>query len=82
MQIDKVILLFQGTFDYGKQLLSAALVLRRSSRFNTEANEAMTNDLEGIWEQFEVGLQQRAERLSLAGKFQRKFAKVNISLVL
>ncbi len=71
---------FQGTFDYGKQLLSAALVLRRSGRYDTSNNHEMMEELINIWEKFDAGIQERGDRLALAEKFHTVADKVCVQI--
>ncbi|KAL4216901.1 S14 domain and spectrin repeat-containing protein 1 [Mactra antiquata] len=58
-----------GTYNYGKQLLQAALVLRRSLRLELEPNGILSHELEEAWKRFSMGNNERANRLSVASKF-------------
>ncbi|OWF44350.1 SEC14 domain and spectrin repeat-containing protein 1 [Mizuhopecten yessoensis] len=59
----------EGTYDYGKQLLQAAFVLRRSLRIDLAPNEERVVQLEEAWTRFTGGSNERANRLTVAAMF-------------
>lgn len=63
--------IFQGTYDYGKQLLQASLVLRRTCRYELTPNHEMEEKLEGVWMDFSSAMAERGARLSVALMFYR-----------
>ncbi|KAJ8320412.1 hypothetical protein KUTeg_001999 [Tegillarca granosa] len=58
-----------GTYDYGKQLLQAAIVLRRSLRFDLQPNNERAQRLEEAWKLFTQGTSERANRLTVSAMF-------------
>ena len=60
---------YQGTYDYGKQLLQAALVLRRSLRYEVEPSHERSRRLEEAWRRFSKGTSERANRLTVSAMF-------------
>ncbi|GFS02477.1 SEC14 domain and spectrin repeat-containing protein 1 [Elysia marginata] len=58
-----------GTYDYGKQLLQAALVLRRSLRYEVEPSHERSRRLEEAWRRFSKGTSERANRLTVSAMF-------------
>lgn len=66
----------QGTYDYGKQLLQASLVLRRSLRYGIEPNHEQTRRLEEAWKRFSTGTSERANRLTVSAMFLSESEKV------
>ena len=68
----------QGTYDYGKQLLQAALVLRRSLHYDLEPNHERARKLEAAWRQFQQSVAERASRLSVSHVFQQNAEKVGV----
>lgn len=69
-------LFFKGTYEYGKQLLQAALVLRRSLRFDIEPNHERAQRLEEAWKRFSKGTSERANRLTVLALFLNESDKV------
>ena len=67
----------QGTYEYGKQLLQAALVLRRSLRYDMEPNHQRGTRLEQAWSRFSQGTSERANRLTVAAMFLNESDKVS-----
>nr|XP_006823022.1 PREDICTED: SEC14 domain and spectrin repeat-containing protein 1-like [Saccoglossus kowalevskii] len=61
----------KGTYEYGKQLLQAALVLRRSLRFELSPNHERAQKLSRAWKQFSQGISERSSRLSVSYTFHR-----------
>lgn len=58
-----------GTYQYGKQLLEAALFLRRSLRYSLDDNNFVAEQLERAWKKFSQGTMERATRLTLLAMF-------------
>ncbi len=61
----------QSTYEYGKQLLQAALVLRRSLRCDLEPNHALARRLHQTWKRFSQGVNERTARLNKVQIFNR-----------
>nr|KAI8744805.1 SEC14 domain and spectrin repeat-containing protein 1-B-like [Biomphalaria glabrata] len=59
----------EGTYDYGKGLLQAALVLRRSLRQDIEPNNEQARRLEEAWKRFSQGTSEQANRLTVCAMF-------------
>ena len=72
---------FQGTYEYGKQLLQAALVLRRSLRYDVTPNTDRAHRLADAWKRFSLGINERASRLSVAAVFHRNADKVPVFFI-
>ena len=68
----------QGTYEYGKQLLQAALVLRRSLRYELEPNHDRSRRLEEAWSRFSQGTSERANRLTVSAMFLNESDKVMV----
>ena len=68
--------LLQGTYGYGKQLLQAAHVLRRSLRYELEPYNQRVQRLEEAWRKFSSGTNERANRLTVASMFIGQSDKV------
>lgn len=68
----------QGTYEYGKQLLQAALVLRRSLRYDIEPNYDRAQRLEEAWRRFSKGTSERANRLTVLALFLNESDKVRL----
>ncbi|ESO86305.1 hypothetical protein LOTGIDRAFT_167354 [Lottia gigantea] len=66
-----------GTYEYGKQLLQGALVLRRSLRYELEPNNERVYRLEEAWKKFTQGTSERTNRLTVASMFMTASDKVN-----
>ena len=62
---------FQSTYDYGKQLLQAALVLRRSLRYDLEPNHELSRRLNQAWKRFSHGINERTARMNKVHIFNR-----------
>ncbi|KAI8485774.1 S14 domain and spectrin repeat-containing protein 1 [Branchiostoma belcheri] len=62
----------KSTYDYGKQLLQAALVLRRSCHYNCQPNHLKAVKLEKAWNKFSKCLDERASRLFITHDFHKK----------
>lgn len=58
-----------ATYQYGKQLLEAALFLRRSLRYSLDDNNLVAEQLERAWKKFSQGTMERANRLTLLAMF-------------
>ncbi|CAH1789041.1 unnamed protein product, partial [Owenia fusiformis] len=61
----------KGTYEYGKQLLQAALVLRRSLRYDVAPNNERVHRLNVAWKRFSMGITERSNRLSVAAAFHK-----------
>ena len=66
------IVMFQGTYEYGKQLLQAALVLRRSLRYDLEPNHKQAQRLADAWKRFSQGINERTTRINKTYIFNQK----------
>ncbi|XP_064597993.1 SEC14 domain and spectrin repeat-containing protein 1-B-like [Liolophura sinensis] len=65
-----------GTYEYGKQLLQAALVLRRSLRYDLNPNQEQLERLEAAWKRFSQGTHERAGRLTVAAAYMASADKL------
>ncbi|KAK7113115.1 hypothetical protein V1264_012462 [Littorina saxatilis] len=65
-----------GTYEYGKQLLQAAMILRRSLRYPMEPNHTQSRRLEEAWKRFTQGVSERANRLTVSSLFLTSSDKV------
>ncbi|ESO86303.1 hypothetical protein LOTGIDRAFT_129439 [Lottia gigantea] len=70
-----------GTYEYGKQLLQGALVLRRSLRYELEPNNERVYRLEEAWKKFTQGTSERTNRLTVASMFMTASDKVRIKRI-
>ncbi|ELT90999.1 hypothetical protein CAPTEDRAFT_196990 [Capitella teleta] len=66
----------KNTYEYGKQLLQAALHLRRSLRYDLSPNNDQAQRLADAWKQFSLGVQERASRLDTQTDFHRRADQV------
>ncbi|XP_074642495.1 uncharacterized protein LOC141899810 [Tubulanus polymorphus] len=66
----------RGTYDYGKQLLQAGLVLRRSLRYNVAPNNELAQQLANAWKKFSNGVSERSSRLSVSHVFHKNSDEV------
>ncbi|KAH9498307.1 S14 domain and spectrin repeat-containing protein 1 [Bulinus truncatus] len=66
----------EGTYDYGKGLLQAALVLRRSLRQDIEPNNEQARRLEEAWKRFSQGTSEQANRLTVCAMFLNESDKL------
>ncbi len=66
----------QGTYDYGKQLLQAALVLRRSLRYDLEPNHDQARRLAEAWKKFSQGINEKATRVDQTNIFNQRANQV------
>ncbi|CAI9718075.1 Hypothetical predicted protein [Octopus vulgaris] len=57
------------TYHYGKELLEAALFLRRSLRYNLDGNNLIAEKLERAWKKFSQGTLERTNRLTVSVMF-------------
>lgn len=71
----------QGTYEYGKQLLQASTVLRRSLRYPMEPNHEKSRRLEEAWKRFSQGVSERANRLTVSAMFLSNSDKVSVIIV-
>ncbi|XP_077473034.1 SEC14 domain and spectrin repeat-containing protein 1 [Stigmatopora argus] len=62
----------QGTYDYGRQLLQATVVLCQSLRCATRSSGDTLPRLNRVWKQFGAGADERQRRLQLALAFHRR----------
>ena len=61
----------QSTYEYGKQLLQAALVLRRSLHHDLKPNHERAMRLLDVWKKFSQGVNERASRLNGIAVFHK-----------
>uniref|UniRef100_A0AAY4EYA2 CRAL-TRIO domain-containing protein n=1 Tax=Denticeps clupeoides TaxID=299321 RepID=A0AAY4EYA2_9TELE len=59
----------QSTYDYGRQLLQATVVLCQSLRCTTRSSGDTLPRLNRVWKQFTVTSEERVHRLEMAGSF-------------
>lgn len=62
---------FQGTFNFGCQLLSAALSLRLSCKLATSKNTEMNEQIQIIWKNVQIVSQEQMTRLRVSAVFHR-----------
>ena len=75
-------LFFQSTYEYGKQLLQAALVLRRSLRYDLEPNHDLSRRLNQAWKRFSQGINERTARLNKVHIFNRNADIVSYQILI
>uniref|UniRef100_A0A336K5I0 CSON014777 protein n=1 Tax=Culicoides sonorensis TaxID=179676 RepID=A0A336K5I0_CULSO len=61
----------KNTFNYGCQLLNAALALRQSCKLSVEKNQKMVNELEMTWKNLQIVSQEQLTRLRVSAVFYR-----------
>ena len=66
----------QSTYDYGRQLLQATVVLCQSLRCTTRSSGDTLPRLNRVWKQFTVSTEERQQRLELALSFHSAAEKV------
>ncbi|XP_072333455.1 SEC14 domain and spectrin repeat-containing protein 1 isoform X3 [Scyliorhinus torazame] len=66
----------QSTYDYGRQLLQATVVLCQSLRCTTRSSGETLPRLNRVWKQFTVTSEERIHRLSLAYTFNLAAEKI------
>lgn len=66
----------QSTYDYGRQLLQATVVLCQSLRCTTRSSGDTLPRLNRVWKQFSVSTEERQQRLELALNFHTAAEKV------
>ncbi|XP_030284468.1 SEC14 domain and spectrin repeat-containing protein 1 [Sparus aurata] len=66
----------QSTYDYGRQLLQATVVLCQSLRCTTRSSGDTLPRLNRVWKQFTVSTEERQQRLELALSFHTAAEKV------
>ncbi|XP_036396374.1 SEC14 domain and spectrin repeat-containing protein 1 [Megalops cyprinoides] len=66
----------QSTYDYGRQLLQATVVLCQSLRCTTRSSGDTLPRLNRVWKQFSVTSEERVQRLEMAGVFHTAAEKV------
>uniref|UniRef100_A0A3Q3N8F3 SEC14 and spectrin domains 1 n=1 Tax=Mastacembelus armatus TaxID=205130 RepID=A0A3Q3N8F3_9TELE len=66
----------QSTYDYGRQLLQATVVLCQSLRCTTRSSGDTLPRLNRVWKQFSVSAEERQQRLELALNFHTTAEKV------
>lgn len=69
-------LFLQSTYDYGRQLLQATVVLCQSLRCTTRSSGDTLPRLNRVWKQFSVSAEDRQQRLELALSFHTAAEKV------
>lgn len=68
--------LFQSTYDYGRQLLQATVVLCQSLRCTSRSSGDTLPRLNRVWKQFTVASEERVHRLEMAIAFHSNAEKV------
>lgn len=71
---------FQSTYDYGRQLLQATVVLCQSLRCTTRSSGDTLPRLNRVWKQFTVTSDERQHRLEMASAFHTAAEKVGAVL--
>ncbi|XP_035249325.1 SEC14 domain and spectrin repeat-containing protein 1-like [Anguilla anguilla] len=66
----------QSTYDYGRQLLQATVVLCQSLRCTTRSSGDTLPRLNRVWKQFSVTSEERVQRLDMAASFHAAAEKV------
>lgn len=66
----------QGTYDYGCQLLNAALALRQSCKLTETRNSMLANSLWQSWKQLDDISQEQLTRLRVSSVYHRNVDKV------
>ncbi|XP_028249622.1 SEC14 domain and spectrin repeat-containing protein 1 isoform X1 [Parambassis ranga] len=66
----------QSTYDYGRQLLQATVVLCQSLRCTTRSSGDTLPRLNRVWKQFSVSAEERQQRLELALNFHTTAERV------
>lgn len=66
----------QSTYDYGRQLLQATVVLCQSLRCTTRSSGETLPRLNRVWKQFSVSAEERQQRLELALNFHTAAERV------
>lgn len=66
----------KGTFEFGCQLLNAALVLRQSCKLTEEPNAALTHDVWHSWQKLYEVSQEQLTRLRVSAVFHRNVDQV------
>lgn len=66
----------QSTYDYGRQLLQATVVLCQSLRCTTRSSGDTLPRLNRVWKQFTVTSEERLQRLEMAASFHTAAEKV------
>lgn len=68
----------QSTYDYGRQLLQATVVLCQSLRCTTRSSGDTLPRLNRVWKQFSVSSEERQQRLELALEFHTAAENVRV----
>uniref|UniRef100_A0A3Q3C5W9 SEC14 and spectrin domains 1 n=1 Tax=Haplochromis burtoni TaxID=8153 RepID=A0A3Q3C5W9_HAPBU len=71
----------QSTYDYGRQLLQATVVLCQSLRCTTRSSGDTLPRLNRVWKQFSVSAEERQQRLELALNFHTAAERVRKTLL-
>ena len=66
----------QSTYDYGRQLLQATVVLCQSLRCTSRSSGDTLPRLNRVWKQFTVASEERVHRLEMAIAFHSNAEKV------
>lgn len=66
----------QGTYEYGCQLVSAALTLRQSCKLPVESNTALSHSLWQAWTRLHTVGQEQMTRLRVSAVFHRSVHQV------
>uniref|UniRef100_A0A8C9TJN7 SEC14 and spectrin domains 1 n=1 Tax=Scleropages formosus TaxID=113540 RepID=A0A8C9TJN7_SCLFO len=66
----------QSTYDYGRQLLQATVVLCQSLRCTTRSSGDTLPRLNRVWKQFSVTSEERLQRLEMASAFHTAAEKI------
>jgi hypothetical protein len=66
----------QGTYEYGCQLLTAALALRQSCKLPTDSNSQLSQNLWNSWKRLQTVGQEQMTRLRVSAVFHRSVDEV------
>lgn len=73
---DQCCMNFQGTYEYGCQLVNVALSLRQSCKLPIDTNTALSHDLWRTWKQLYSAGQEQMTRLRVSAVFHRSVHQV------
>lgn len=69
---------FKSTYDYGRQLLQATVVLCQSLRCTSRSSGETLPKLNRVWKQFTITSEERVTRLEMAAAFHSNAEKVSL----
>lgn len=78
---NSVVICSQSTYDYGRQLLQATVVLCQSLRCATRSSGDTLPRLNRVWKQFTITADERQHRLETARDFHSAAERVGFHLL-